>query len=52
MTWRRTPLGRLRGRDVAAIGTMPVPDATPAWVTEVRTDDLEATVGRGAERGR
>jgi uncharacterized protein len=37
-------LGRLRGRDVAAIGTMPGPDAPPAWVTEVRTDDLEATV--------
>jgi predicted enzyme related to lactoylglutathione lyase len=38
--------GRLRGREVAAIGTMPVSDATPAWVTEVSTDDLEATVGR------
>ena len=38
--------GRLRGREVAAIGTMPVSDATPAWVTEVSTDDLEVTVGR------
>jgi predicted enzyme related to lactoylglutathione lyase len=37
-------LARLGGRDVAAIGTMPVSDATPAWVMEVRTDDLEATV--------
>jgi predicted enzyme related to lactoylglutathione lyase len=36
----------LRGREVAAIGTMPVSDATPAWVTEVSTDDLEVTVGR------
>jgi uncharacterized protein len=37
-------LGRLRGRDVAAIGTMPDSDSTPAWVTEIRTDDLAATV--------
>jgi uncharacterized protein len=37
-------LGRVRGRDVAAIGTLPGPDMSPAWVTEVRTDDLEATV--------
>jgi uncharacterized protein len=43
-------LGRLRGRDVAGIGTMPEPDATPAWVMEVRVDDLPATVNavRGA----
>jgi predicted enzyme related to lactoylglutathione lyase len=37
-------LGRLRGRDVAAIGTMPGTDAQAAWVTEVRTNDLAATV--------
>ncbi|MBO0844438.1 MAG: VOC family protein [Nocardioides sp.] len=37
-------LGRLRGRDVAGIGTMPEPDATPAWVMEVRVEDLPATV--------
>lgn len=37
-------LGRLRGRDVAGIGTMPDSAAAPGWVTEVRTDDLEATV--------
>src|SRR5689334_17563478 len=43
-------LGRLRGRDIAAIGTLPGPDTPPAWVTEVRTDDLAATVAavRGA----
>jgi predicted enzyme related to lactoylglutathione lyase len=43
-------LGRLRGRDVAAIGTVPGPDTPPAWVTEIRTDDLAATVAavRGA----
>jgi predicted enzyme related to lactoylglutathione lyase len=44
-------LGRLRGRDVAAIGTMPVPDAPPAWVMEVRVDDLEATVAKVREAG-
>jgi predicted enzyme related to lactoylglutathione lyase len=37
-------LGRVRGREVAAVGTMPVAGAPPAWVTEIRTDDLEATV--------
>ncbi|HET8664441.1 MAG TPA: VOC family protein [Nocardioides sp.] len=37
-------LGRLRGRDVAAIGSMPTPDAEPGWVMEIRVDDLEATV--------
>ena len=31
-------LGRLRGRDVAAIGTMPDPAAPPAWVMEVRVE--------------
>jgi predicted enzyme related to lactoylglutathione lyase len=44
-------LGRLRGRDVAAIGTMPGPDTAPAWVTEVRTDDLAATVAAVREAG-
>ena len=41
---------RLRGREVAAIGTMPMADAPPAWITQVRTDDLAATVAavRGA----
>lgn len=36
-------LGRLRGRDVAGIGTLPTAAAAPGWVTEVRTDHLEAT---------
>ena len=44
-------LGRLRGRDVAAIGTMPDRDAAPAWVMEVRVDDLPATVARVREAG-
>jgi len=43
-------LGRLRGRDVAAIGTLPAADMEASWITEVRTDDLAATVAavRGA----
>ena len=44
-------LGRLRGRDVAAIGTMPDRDAAPAWVMEVRVDDLPATVAGVREAG-
>ena len=44
-------LGRLRGRDVAAIGTMPGPDTPAAWVTEVRTDDLAATVAAVRDAG-
>jgi predicted enzyme related to lactoylglutathione lyase len=44
-------LGRLRGRDVAGIGTMPMPDASPAWVMEVRVDDLASTVARVREAG-
>ena len=44
-------LARLRGRDVAAIGTMPGPDSPAAWVTEVCTDDLAATVAAVREAG-
>src|SRR4051812_49846160 len=46
-------LGRLRGRDVAAIGTLPAADMEASWITEVRTDDLAATVAavRGAGGG-
>jgi uncharacterized protein len=44
-------LGRLRGRDVAAIGTVPGSDMRPAWVTEVRTDDLAATVAAVRKAG-
>jgi uncharacterized protein len=44
-------LGRLRGRDVAAIGTMPMADASPTWLTEVRTDDLAATVSAVRDAG-
>lgn len=44
-------LGRIRGRDVAAIGSLPGPDTPPAWVMEVRTDDLAATVAVVREAG-
>lgn len=44
-------LGRLRGRDVAAIGTMPDLEASPAWVMEIRVDDLEATVAKVRDAG-
>jgi uncharacterized protein len=37
-------LARLRGRDVAGIGTMPVAESAPTWMMEVRTDDLATTV--------
>jgi predicted enzyme related to lactoylglutathione lyase len=44
-------LARLRGRDVAAIGTLPAPDMSAAWVMEVRTDDLGATVAAVRDAG-
>lgn len=44
-------LGRLRGRDVAGIGTLPEGAGEPAWMTEIRTDDLEGTVARVREAG-
>ncbi|MGC4110601.1 MAG: VOC family protein [Nocardioides sp.] len=43
-------VGRIRGRDVAGIGTLP-DGAEPGWVTEVRTDDLEASVAAVREAG-
>jgi len=44
-------LGRLRGRDVAAIGSMPNSEVTPGWVMEVRTDDLASSVAAVREAG-
>lgn len=44
-------LARVRGRDVAGVGTMPDPGTPPAWVMEVRTDDLAATVAKVREAG-
>jgi uncharacterized protein len=39
-------IARMRGRDVAGIGTMPASagDMPATWMTEIRTDQLEATV--------
>ena len=44
-------LARLRGRDVAAIGTLPAPDMSATWVMEVSTDDLAATVAAVRDAG-
>ena len=44
-------LGRLRGRDVAGIGSMPDAASAPGWVMEVRTDDLAATVAAVRDAG-
>src|SRR5664279_2300298 len=44
-------LARLRGRDVAAIGSLPDPATPPAWITEVRTDDLASTVAAVRDAG-
>ena len=41
-------IARLRGREVAGIGTIPESsgDMPAAWITEVRVDDVEAVAGR------
>src|ERR687886_2594465 len=46
-------VGRLRGRDVAGIGALPesAGDMAPAWVTEVRVDDLERATERVVAAG-
>jgi predicted enzyme related to lactoylglutathione lyase len=46
-------VARLRGRDVAGIGTMPesAGDAPAAWVTEVRVDDVDAAMDRVSAAG-
>src|SRR5690349_16162897 len=44
-------LGRIRGRDVAGIGTMPDPAAPPTWVMEVRVDDLSVTGEKVCQAG-
>jgi predicted enzyme related to lactoylglutathione lyase len=55
-------VARLRGRDVAGIGTMPesAGDVPAAWVTDVRVDDLRpgsrstrpSSAGSGSPSGR
>jgi uncharacterized protein len=44
-------VARVRGRDVAGIGTHPVADAPGDWVMEVRTDDLARTAEQVATAG-
>jgi len=44
-------LARLRGLAVAGIATAPDFDLPPAWITEVRTADLPATVGAVQDAG-
>ena len=49
---RRLFMCRLRGRDVAAIGSPPpVPDHTPVWGTYVWVDSAEETAAKAAEAG-
>lgn len=44
-------LARKQGRDVAAIGTLPEDASGPGWVTEIRVDDLAATVAAVRDAG-
>ena len=44
-------LGRLRGLDAVGIGTLPEAHMSPAWVVEIRTDDLAATVAAVRKAG-
>jgi catechol 2,3-dioxygenase-like lactoylglutathione lyase family enzyme len=37
-------VARVRGADVAGLGSMPSPDTPVAWNTQVAVDDLEAVV--------
>jgi predicted enzyme related to lactoylglutathione lyase len=48
---RRHFMCRLRGRDVAAIGSPPVADAPPAWGTYVWVDSADRAAARVAEAG-
>jgi uncharacterized protein len=44
-------LARKQGRDVAAIGSMPEDASAPGWVTEIRVEDLGATVDAVRDAG-
>lgn len=44
-------IGRLNGRDVAGIGTLPDPGMKARWITEIRVDDLPAAVQRATVAG-
>ena len=44
-------VARVRGADVAGLGSMPSPETPVAWNTQVAVDDLEAVVGRAQAAG-
>jgi predicted enzyme related to lactoylglutathione lyase len=44
-------VARLRGRDVAGIGSLPAGVDTPSWVTQIRVDSADATARAAAGAG-
>ena len=50
-TDRRYYMCRLRGSDVAAIGSPPLAGMPPAWTTYVWVDDADAVAAKAAELG-
>ena len=44
-------MARVRGADVAGLGSMPSPETPVAWNTQVAVDDLEAVVGLAQTAG-
>jgi predicted enzyme related to lactoylglutathione lyase len=44
-------VGRLKGRDVAGVGSLPGSARQPSWATYVRVDDVDATVMEAKRAG-
>jgi predicted enzyme related to lactoylglutathione lyase len=44
-------MARLRGKDVAALGSQPMEGVPPVWNTYVTVEDVDATAGKVAEAG-
>jgi len=44
-------VGRLRGRDVAGVGSLPDPAQRPSWVTYIRVDDADETIAKAKLAG-
>jgi len=44
-------VGRLRGRDVAGVGSQPHPDVAPSWITHIRVDDAGDIAARTIKAG-
>jgi uncharacterized protein len=44
-------VARLHGRDVAGIGSLPQGVASPAWVTQIRSDSVDSTIAAVADAG-